>query len=282
MRAAETFPWSSQFVATADNNAPDTRRSSSAMTLAVNKTRVFIPLLTLVVLGATSSMTGCALFRDFVEPLEEEQDQIFLGGCSREAVIDDGEDDDHRVLLHADRGGYMFTFVDNSGSTVSPPPGSQAGAYYELSGANGSMYGGRFHGDMGSGGTVYAGYGMNLSEPRMPYDASKYTGITLFARRAPDSSAKVRLKLLDAQTDPAGGICTECFNAFGKDLELETEWKQQVVMFDEMTQEDGWGSPRPSALDTSALFAIQFQVSSPGAHYDMWVDDISFFGCQGE
>lgn len=252
------------------------------MTPAVNKLRVSIPLLTCAAIAAMSTIAGCGLKLADQDALDEIPDQIYLGGCSREAVVDDGEDDDHRILLHEDRGGYMFTFVDNNGSTVSPAPGSQAGAFYELSGANGSLMGGRFHGDLGVSGDIYAGYGMNLREPRMTFDASKYTGVTFFARRAPDSSAKVRLKMLDAATDPAGGICSQCFNAFGTDFELTTEWEQYTVAFGEMQQEPGWGSPRPAGLDPTTLYAIQFQVSSPGAHYDFWVDDIAFYGCKEE
>jgi len=252
------------------------------MTFAVNETRVSIQLLTtFVVLSATTLLAGCGSVELRVEdPPDPVPDEMFLGGCSRDAVVDDGEDNDHRILLHADRGGYMYTFVDNNGSSVTPPPGSQAGAFYNLTGANGSMYGGRFHGDIGTTGNLYAGYGMNISEPRAPYDASKYVGISFFARRSPDSHPKVRLKLLDVATDPAGGTCSECFNAFGKDIELTERWEQYIVPYTEMAQEQGWGSPRPAAVDSSALFAIQFQVNTPGSHYDIWWDDIAFFGCK--
>lgn len=253
------------------------------MTFAVNKTRVSLPSLTFVVLLCTSTLAGCKfLAKEPDDPFADDPDKIWLGGCGREAIVDDGEDDDHRILQHADRGGYMYTFVDSAGSTVTPPPGSQAGAFYDISGANGSLYGGRFFGDLGTASVVYAGYGMNLREPRMPYDASKYEGIAFFGRRAPDSSSKVRIKLLDIQTDPAGGLCSECFNAFGANIELTDKWEQYVVRFEEMQQEEGWGAPRPSTIDTSALYAVQFQVSSPGAHYDMWIDDIAFFGCRND
>src|SRR5690606_16137607 len=112
-------------------------RRPSAMTFAVNKTRVSLPSLTFVVLLCTSTLAGCKfLAKEPDDPFADDPDKIWLGGCGREAIVDDGEDDDHRILQHADRGGYMYTFVDSAGSTVTPPPGSQAGAFYDISGAN--------------------------------------------------------------------------------------------------------------------------------------------------
>lgn len=237
-------------------------------------------LLATTLLSSVLPLSGCKLLEELRNPVEEEEEKPFLGGCSRTAVVEDGEDNDHRILVHNERGGYMYTFVDSNGSTIQPTPGAQGGMFtQEIGGANGSLYGGRFHGDLGPSGIVYAGFGMNLLEPKGLYDASQYEGVTFFARRAPDSVGKMRLKLPDKATDPDGGVCADCFNNFGKDIELTEEWKQYVVPFSEMKQEDGWGSPRPAAVDASALYAIQFQVNTPGAHFDIWIDDIAFFGC---
>jgi endoglucanase len=45
------------------------------------------------------------------------------------------------------------------------------------------------------------------------------------------------------------------------------------------TQEQGWGKPHPSHINPAKLYAMQWQVSVPGADYDVWVDDIAFVGC---
>lgn len=248
------------------------------MTVASNKT------LRLRHLSLTSALafvvgSGCSKLQDDAEaPVE---DRLNLGGCTKHEVVDDGEDNDHRVLVQSERGGYMYTFVDDTGSTVQPTAGSQGGVFaFHVGGANGSMYGARFYGDTGNGEVTFAGFGMNLKEPKDGYDASQYEGITFFGRRAADSFPKVRLKVADRQTDPGGGVCSECFNDFGKDFIFNERWTQYIVPFSEMTQLPDWGMPRPTSVDATALYAIQFQVGTPGVHYDIWVDDISFYGCK--
>jgi len=205
---------------------------------------------------------------------------IDLGGCSRAAVIEDGEDNDHRVIDHSDRGGYMYTFLDEAGSTVEPTAGRLGGTFSQAEGgANGSMYAAHFSGTLASGSTVFAGYGLNFVNPKGPYDATAYDGVTFFARRGPDSTGAVRLKVPDVNTDPDGGVCSECFNDFGSDLQLEEEWTQFVLPFETLSQSQGWGAPRPGSIDASQIYGLQFQVFSPGASFDIWVDDISFYGC---
>ena len=67
--------------------------------------------------------------------------------------------------------------------------------------------------------------GMNFIDPKGQYDASKYAGIPFWAKKGPDSTGKVRLKVPDVNTDPDGGVCTECFNDFGADIVLTNDWK---------------------------------------------------------
>lgn len=204
-----------------------------------------------------------------------------LGGCTREAVVEDAEDNDHRTLPHQDRGGYMYTFVDEAGSSVEPTAGRLGGTFAQAEGgANGSMYAAHFHGRLSGGSVVFAGYGLNFVDPKGPYDASAYDGVAFFARRGSDSTTSLRLKVPDANTDPDGGVCSECFNDFGADIELQPEWTQYVFSFQQMSQMTGWGEPRPGSIDASKLYGLQFQVTSPGASFDVWVDDISFYGCK--
>ncbi len=204
-----------------------------------------------------------------------------LGGCTLDAVVEDAEDNDHRTLDRQERGGYMYTFLDEAGSTVEPTAGRLGGTFSQgEGGANGSMYAAHFSGTLASGSTVYAGYGLNFVDPKGPYDASAYEGVAFFARRGPDSTGTVRLKVPDANTDPDGGVCSECFNDFGADLELEEEWTQFVFSFEQLGQMQGWGEPRPGSVDSSQIYGLQFQVFSPGASFDIWVDDISFYGCK--
>jgi hypothetical protein len=109
------------------------------------------------------------------------------------------------------------------------------------------------------------------------YNASKYTGISFFAKKgSTTANGAVRVKVPDRNTDPTGGICTSCSNDFGVDLTLTTTWTKYTIPFSGMTQQAGWGAPRPAKIDPTGVVAVQFQVGTTGQVYDIWVDDVTF------
>jgi len=114
-------------------------------------------------------------------------------------------------------------------------------------GGHASSWAARFHGKVGTGAVVYSGLGVNFVDPKGQYDASKYAGVSFWARRAENSTGKVRLKVPDVNTDKEAGVCTECFNDFGADFTFTTEWKQYVVPFKSMRQLGGWGRAAQAA-----------------------------------
>ena len=196
-------------------------------------------------------------------------------------MISDGETGANQVNVIKGRGGYWYTFVDKEGSTVTPQAGALGGTFEMTEGgANGTKYAARMTGQVASAEIVYAGMGMNFVDPKGQYDASQYKGISFWAKKGPDSTSKVRLKVPDVNTEPDGKVCTECFNDFGVDLTLTNEWQQFTVPFSAMKQLKGWGSPRPSGIDPKTLYGIQFQVNDKGSKFDIWVDEIQFTGCQ--
>ena len=198
--------------------------------------------------------------------------------CGAEFTIDDCEDGTNQVKVQKGRNGYWYTFIDKAGSTISPP----ASHTFIMSkgGVNGSMYAAQVLGKMSAtGDPLYAGMGFNFTDPKGQYDASPYSGLSFYAKTSSSSVKAVRLKVPDASTDPDGKVCTECFNDFGSDLTISDQWKQFVVPFSDMAQMEGWGAPHPKGIDKSKIYSIQFQVNSPGADYDLWVDDIQFTGC---
>lgn len=206
---------------------------------------------------------------------------IDLGGCDRAAVIEDGENADHQVIVHEGRNGYIYSFLDQAGSTVTPTAGRDGGTFSQSEGgANGSMFAARITGKVADGQLAYAGLGINFLDPKAGFDGSKYTGIAFFGRRSADSVGTVRLKVPDASTDPDGKVCTECFNDFGADIELDEQWQQFTIPFDELGQLPGWGAPRPGSIDAAKLYGMQWQVATPGASYDIWIDDVVFYGCR--
>jgi endoglucanase len=194
-----------------------------------------------------------------------------------DGLIDDAEDGNNGGKAIKGRGGYWYTFADDAGSIIEPVKG---GTFMMASGgANGSQFAARFKGKVGGGKVVYAGVGVNFTEPRGPYDASHYGGISFWAKRG-EGTGSVRLKVPDINTSDAGKICTECFNDFGADLQFTEKWTKYVIPFSEMKQLSGWGSPHPPAIDRTKIYGVQFQVNSPNQAYDIWVDQLEFTGCK--
>ncbi len=200
--------------------------------------------------------------------------------CGPGYVIDDLEDNNNQLLLERGRNGYWYTFVDKLGSSITPP--IQSAFIVSPGGAGGSARAAaaRMMGKIAPGGQpLFAGMGFSFVDPKAPYDGAAYTGVSFYAKVGAGSTAAVRLKVPDVDTDPEGKTCSECYNDFGVDLTLTGEWKKYVVPFATMKQMDGWGAPRPPSINKAKLYGMQWQVSVPGVSYDVWVDDVRFTGC---
>ena len=222
---------------------------------------------------AATATFGCSLdqFRKDPPPPAPPAD-----ACEKAALIDDAEDRNDQVLVGNGRAGYIYTYLDELGTTIKPP---SSAFRMDRGGAGGSRYAAHITGKLAPSGEVYAGMGMDLRYPRKPYNASRYTGVAFAAKVGKGSSPYVRFKVPDVNTDPDGKICTECFNDFGVGVELSEEWTRYEVPWSELKQEGGWGNPRPEAIDPSKIMALQWQIASAGSSFDIWIDDVSFIGC---
>jgi hypothetical protein len=199
--------------------------------------------------------------------------EVASGKC--DDLVENAEDGNNQVLPSGGRSGYIYTYVDPEGSTVEPPPGNYGGIFEpSAGGTQGSALALRFHGTLVEAGIVYGGLGLNLLDPKGPYDASAHGGIAFWARSG-KGPGHVQLKVPDENTDPDGGKCSNCYNDFQKRFDLDETWRRYVVRFDELAQEPDWGSPRPEALTRHGVYSLQFQVAEPGP-YDIWLDDIAF------
>jgi endoglucanase len=197
-------------------------------------------------------------------------------------LIADGENNSNQIADIQNRGGYWYTFVDDAGSTVVPEAGKNGGTFQMTpGGANGTKYAAHMTGTVAGSGSVYVGMGFNFVDPKGQYDASKYKGITFWAKKGPGSADKVKLKVPDVSTDPDGKICKECFNDFGMDITLTDEWTQYTIPFRAMKQDKTWGSPHADAIDPGKIYGMQFQFNTPGTNFDMWLDEVEFTGCGG-
>jgi hypothetical protein len=189
--------------------------------------------------------------------------------------IDDLEDGNQQITTHDGRAGYWYTFADAEGTTIAPD-----GEFESTSpGAASSKQAARIAGHTADGKNVWAGMGFTFANPKQPYDASKYRGISLRARRGKTGTPIVVVRVPDAQTDPEGGECKDCWNDFGAKLTLTEDWKKYVLPFDELQQEPGWGEQK-SEISTAKLLGLKLQVKARNLEYDIWVDDIRFVGCR--
>lgn len=196
-------------------------------------------------------------------------------------VIDDMEGATGSILAKDGRVGAWYVYNDGTaGATetpgvpflptaISPPRGT-------------STYAAKMKGE---GFTTWgAGMGLNFNDPgngdggsaKASYDASKFDGLTFWAKIGAGSTAAVRVNVSTKETDPAGGTCTpvaKCSDHFGKNINLTAEWVQYTIKFADLTQL-GWGQSVPK-FNASAVYAAQFQVAK-ATTFDIWVDDIAF------
>lgn len=201
-----------------------------------------------------------------------------LASCGALGLIDDCEDNNNQGKVLEGRGGYWYSFADPSGTTVEP----EAGGTFTMSpgGSNGSKHAARAHGQVGYGEIAYGGMGVNLLDPKGPYDASRYKGISFWAKKGPDSHGRVRFKVPDISTDEDAGVCTNCSNDFGAEITLYEGWEHFVFPWRKLKQLPDWGSPRPHGIKPHKLMSVQWQASIKGAVFDIWVDDVELVGCE--
>jgi hypothetical protein len=124
-------------------------------------------------------------------------------------------------------------------------------------------------------GAVYTG-------PKVPYDLTRFTGITFWAMATPGTDVQLRLKLpMRAETRVEdGGACVEsstfkCSDDWGEVFTMPSNgnWKQVTVRFsDHFFQQEGWGAP--FAWNPAEVTSIQIQAVDRTETYDFWIDDV--------
>ena len=190
-----------------------------------------------------------------------------------DGAVDDAEDGDGELTKLGGRDGYWFTSADTNGSTLEPSPFKMT----DDGGAGGSKRAVRIHGQTsGTSGAWGVLIGANMVGTGA-YDASPYAGVSFKAKVAAQSAKKVRFKVGDVNTHPDGGVCKSCWNHFGKDLSLSTEWQEYKISFADMAQEGGWGDT-VKAFTPGKILSINWSIG-PGQNYDLWLDDLAFFEC---
>jgi endoglucanase len=230
-----------------------------------NMRRVSSLFLAFIASSASGCLTTPASETGFSKLVRQE----VPGSCSSDALIEDMEDGDNRTLVREGRGGYWYTSVDAEGSSIEP-----AGNFkMDAPGHAGSSHAAHMKGKLAASGySVYASMAFGLADPSGPYDASRYTGVTFWAK----GPAHIRFKMPDAYTAPGGGNCKDCYNDFGIELALTSQWERYTIPFAWLAQQSGWGDPRPEVA-ANALYGMQWQFGTRGRSFDVWVDDIAFY-----
>jgi hypothetical protein len=190
------------------------------------------------------------------------------------SLIDDMEDGVGDILSVDGRQGVWYTYNDQTaGSWQNPVYGGLMLRQTPITDRPGSNYaayttGGGF-GDWG------AGMGFDLASGSF-YDASRYIGVTFWAKVDPGVANVVRFSIADRYSVPEGGYCSAnggCYDHFGLRLLLSTSWQRFSFAWSQLTQR-GFGAQRP-AIDTTSLRSMQFDALE-GANFGIYVDDIAF------
>jgi hypothetical protein len=241
---------------------------------------------TALALGASLALAGCVGKSQRLQSAEGSAADRSLERCRRgvmpaiDGLIDDFEDGNNQVALMGERDGYWWVSKDTLGASVSEPAENFEAAE---GGANGSAMAAHVVGHTVAAGDQAWGVEMGgnfLSANPGLYDASRYVGISFKAKAPGDGIKSVRFNVTDVNTHPDGGVCKDCWNHFRKDFNLTSDWKEYQVLFSELQQRDGWGSPRPESVTTSQVIAATFAVGGVDSDFDIWLDDLQFLECK--
>ena len=199
--------------------------------------------------------------------------------------LDDMEDGTASILGRDGRSGTWYTFHDKTDGKLNPAEGDPPVMEPIVGGRCGTST--RAMRVTGSGFTDYgAGFGFALkygAGKEQPYDGSRFSGITFWARVGETSVSSIQLGIGDQWSRPDGGHCTlepnlgpmACYDSFGSLMTFTTTWKRYTVRFGQMQQRN-FGLPRPE-LDTANLLNVEFGIPPGAPVFDIWIDDIAFF-----
>jgi hypothetical protein len=190
-----------------------------------------------------------------------------------DGLFDDFEDGTNQVALVGGRNGYWWVAKADHASIEIPGPEFRV----VDGGPKGSKKAAHFAGTTDAQDQWGAGLGGNFLGGGF-YDASKYAGVSFKIKGL--AKHFLRFKVHDVNTHPDGSVCNkECWNAFGKTIELKDDWQDVELAFGDLRQLEGWGSPRPPSLNTTKVKHMEWSVDQ-GEKFDFWLDDIKLLACK--
>lgn len=206
-------------------------------------------------------------------------------------LIDDCEDHDNRIkrVQHPEgvfRNGFWYTGVvpSDSNAVIEPAPGTEVAMsrHPETPAAPSAsneyafrLLARQLNEDEPGYGAIA---GFNFLEPKAPYDASSFSGISFSARASAVIDA--RFKIVIKGTDPSGGICSgnNCSDHFFIEVKVGTEWAPyRVSWVGTALQQEGWGTQvdfEPTELMSMEFFVPAYETNP---EVELWIDDVTFF-----
>ncbi|HSU40733.1 MAG TPA: hypothetical protein VLJ38_14235, partial [Polyangiaceae bacterium] len=190
-----------------------------------------------------------------------------------DGLFDDFEDGTNQVALVGGRNGYWWLAKAEHASVSIPGPEFRT----VDGGPKGSKKTAHFAGKTDAQDVWGASLGGNFLGGSF-YDASRYAGVSFELKGKAKSF--LRFKLHDVNTHPDGSICSkDCWNAFGKTIELKSDWQHVELAFADLRQLEGWGSPRPPFVNTAKVKHLEWSVDQ-GEDFDFWLDDVKLLVCK--
>jgi hypothetical protein len=217
-------------------------------------------------------------------------------GLLTDDLVSDFEGETATVARLGGRNGAWYAYNDGStgcvqvpapGTTFSPElapvaaPGPSGGkalkAEWKACNIFGAGIGANLCVPLTAGDQVYAG-------PLIGCDLRMFTGLTLWARAAPGTAYRIRVKvpMLAELKISDGGLCDEtvvglnkCGDSWGQWIALPADgsWKQIQLSFSSPNfHQEGWGAIFP--WDPTQVAGIQIQSTDIGERYELWIDDV--------
>ncbi|MEP6652226.1 MAG: hypothetical protein ABJA82_02645 [Myxococcales bacterium] len=189
-------------------------------------------------------------------------------------TIDDMEDRDEVICQRFGRTGQWFDFGDGSPTGELTPSSNGAFTPERIPGGSRgtSLYASHFS---GSGFTIFGaimGFDLNGGQT---YDVGGLGGVTFWMK----SNTPVSIDMPTEETVPRteGGQCENgCNDHFSFKITAPAAgWARYDVPFNALQGGGGLATWNPRHL-----YGVNFSVP-PGAPFDVWIDDVSFYACAG-
>ena len=181
-----------------------------------------------------------------------------------EAVIDDFEDGDLKLVAIAGRSGSWYSFpvasatAAGEASTRCVARGTRSGHFVVTSGDNPTNW------------------NASMVDPFtavIPYDASAWGGFSFWIGTGDPAAVGTAMTVgLNTPGVVAGGGCTMCGDYHSTSVTLTRSWTRWSIRFDDLKQR-GFGVPQIPQVPSDQLVNFIFWPPNP---FDFWIDDFRF------